>query len=57
VKIPPTLIGMATGKERFIRAASESRVDESGKSFEEAMRKLAKRKPQRSWICSISSGK
>jgi hypothetical protein len=30
---------------RFIKAAKELGVDESGKAFEEAMRKLAKRKP------------
>jgi hypothetical protein len=30
---------------RFIKAAKELGVDESGKAFEEVMRKLAKRKP------------
>jgi hypothetical protein len=30
---------------RFIKAAKELGVDESGKAFEEVMRKLGKRKP------------
>jgi hypothetical protein len=30
---------------RFIKTAKELGVDESGKAFEEVMRKLAKRKP------------
>jgi hypothetical protein len=32
--------------ERFIRAAKELGADESGKDFEEAMRRLAKKKPK-----------
>jgi hypothetical protein len=31
---------------RFIKAARELGVDESGKAFEEVMRKLARRKPK-----------
>jgi hypothetical protein len=31
---------------RFIKAAKELGVDESGRAFEDAMRKLAKRKPR-----------
>ena len=32
--------------ERFIKAAKELGVDESGKAFEETMRNLGKRKPK-----------
>jgi hypothetical protein len=34
-----------TQSERFIKAAKELGVDESGKAFEEAMGKLGRRKP------------